>query len=207
MFLQFIGLTFFSLLMASVKDMLFRSARFTDHVEEKEESLELWISQLEEANKSGMMTLNMYYEIKHFIMDSMLNDHNMIVEVYSFFNELPPAIQHEIVDHIFGYLKGSNRRTAQAEYFFYFFNRQSSSGAYYPIEQGFANAILVNMYCRQYHKGSVILDYGENADEIFFIRSGQVDMYFKGGLIKFNTLPTFSWFADWNVIHKLRSVI
>ena len=52
MFLQFIGLTFFSLLMASVKDMLFRSARFTDHVEEKEESLELWISQLEEANKS-----------------------------------------------------------------------------------------------------------------------------------------------------------
>ena len=63
------------------------------------------------------------------------------------------------------------------------------------------------MYCRQYHKGSIILDYGENADEILFIRSGQVDMYFKGGLIKFNTLPTFSWFGDWNVIHKLRSVI
>ena len=110
MFLQFIGLTFFSLLMASVKDMLFRSARFTDQLEEKEENLELWVSQLEEANKNNMMTLSMYYEIKRFIMDSMLNDHNMIVEVYSFFNELPPALQLEIVDHIFGYLKGSSSK-------------------------------------------------------------------------------------------------
>ena len=32
-------------------------------------------------------------------------------------------------------------------------------------------------------------------------------MYVKGGVIKFGTLPKGSWFADWNIIHKLRSIV
>ena len=51
-----------------------------------------------------------------------------------------------------------------------------------------------------------ILDYGENADEVFFIRSGEVEMYTKGAQ-KIGVLPKYSWFGDWNVIHKLRSII
>ena len=110
MVLQFIGLTFFSLLMASVKDMLFRNTQFTNHIEKKEENLELWVSQLEEANKKKTMTMYMYYEIKRYLENSMMNDHNMIIEEYDFFNQLPPELQLDVVEHVFGYLKG-NRHT------------------------------------------------------------------------------------------------
>ena len=107
MLLQFIGLIFFSLLMAAIKDTLFRNTRFDNLIEEKEENLELWVSQLEEANKKKTMTMHMYYEIKRYLKDAMLYDHNMIIEEYEFFDQLPPSLQLEVVDHVFGYLKGN----------------------------------------------------------------------------------------------------
>lgn len=63
------------------------------------------------------------------------------------------------------------------------------------------------MYARHYKPGSVILDYGEQPSELFFIKYGQVEMYAKGGVLEFGKLPTFSWFGDWCLLHKLRSLV
>ena len=90
MLVQFMGLIFFSLLMSQVKDMLFRNSRFGNLIDEKTENVDLWVSQLEEANKKKIMPMEMYYDIKKCQTNAMLNDHNMIVEEYAFFNQLPP---------------------------------------------------------------------------------------------------------------------
>ena len=63
------------------------------------------------------------------------------------------------------------------------------------------------MYARHYKAGSTILDYGEQPSELFFIKHGQVEMYAKGGVLEFGKLPSYSWFGDWCILHKLRSLV
>ena len=96
MFLQVIGLTFFSLLMTSVNNMVFRKTRFDNMIEEKTEALELWMSKLEDANKKKILQNSMYEDIKKFVIDAMKNDHNMIIEEYEFYDQLPPKMQVEL---------------------------------------------------------------------------------------------------------------
>ena len=122
MFLQVIGLTFFSLLMTSVNNMVFRKTRFNNMIEEKQESLELWVSKLEDANKKKILQNSMYEDIKKFVIDAMLNDHNMIVEEYEFYDQLPPKMQVELAYLLFGHLISNNM---ERECFFNFFHRIS----------------------------------------------------------------------------------
>ena len=122
MFLQFIGLTFFALLMTSVNNIIFRKTRFDNLIEAKQENLELWMSKLEDANKKKILENSMYKDIKRYMANAMLHDHNMIIDEYKFFDQLPPDIQVELVDHIFGRFIGNEQ---EGGYFFNFFHKFS----------------------------------------------------------------------------------
>ena len=91
-------------------------------IEEKQESLELWVSTLEDANKKKILQNSMYEDIKKFVIDAMLNDHNMIVDEYEFYDQLPPKMQVGLAYMLFGHLISNN---TDRECFFNFFHRIS----------------------------------------------------------------------------------
>ena len=50
-FLEFLGLTFFSFLMGSINGIFSTSDNFDDLIEEKLDSLDMWIKKIEKSNK------------------------------------------------------------------------------------------------------------------------------------------------------------
>ena len=50
-FLEFLGLTFFSFLMGSINGIFNTSDNFDDLIEEKLDSLDMWIKKIEKSNK------------------------------------------------------------------------------------------------------------------------------------------------------------
>ena len=44
-------------------------------------------------------------------------------------------------------------------------------------ERGFTNDLIINMLCRIYIPGKIVISYKANVKEMFFIRQGLVDVY------------------------------
>ena len=83
--LQFIGLSFFSFLMASINQMLQKGSRIDDIIDEKIDGLELWMSKIEGANKEHVLPNHMYMEVKKYVHDAYVNDFNQLIEDFNFY--------------------------------------------------------------------------------------------------------------------------
>ena len=44
-------------------------------------------------------------------------------------------------------------------------------------ERGFTNELIINMYCRLYTPGKVVISYKSNVKEMYFIRQGVVEVF------------------------------
>lgn len=65
--LEFMGLTFFSFLMGSINGIFNTSDNFDDLIEEKLDSLDMWIKKIEKSNKPFHIQPTLYNDIRKYV--------------------------------------------------------------------------------------------------------------------------------------------
>jgi hypothetical protein len=80
MILEFIGLTFFSFLTGTITIIAGKKETFNELVNERLDSLDVWIKQIERSNKPKFLPAWMYSSIRKFVEDAFRFDYNMIIE-------------------------------------------------------------------------------------------------------------------------------
>lgn len=96
-FLEFVGLIFFSFLMGSISSIFNQSDSFEDLVEMRMDYLDVWIKKIESSNKPYNIQPYLYRDIKKYIHQAFLYDFNLMELEFPFFNELPFKMQTELV--------------------------------------------------------------------------------------------------------------
>ena len=152
--LEFLGLTFFSFLMGSINGIFNTSDNFDDLIEEKLDSLDMWIKKIEKSNKPYHIQPTLYNDIRKYVEQAFLYDFNLVIEEFSFYQQVTPKMQTELIQ---------NTRVFKE------FER-SFNHFFEECERGFTNELIIQMYCRIYTPGRVVIAYKSNVKEMFFIR-------------------------------------
>ena len=80
--LEFMGLTFFSFLMGSINSIFNTSDNFDDLIEEKLDSLDMWIKKIEKSNKPFHIQPTLYNDIRKYVEQAFLYDFNLVIEEF-----------------------------------------------------------------------------------------------------------------------------
>lgn len=80
--LEFIGLTFFSFLMGSINGIFNTKDNFDDLIEEKLDSLDMWIKKIEKSNKPFHIQPTLYNDIRKYVEQAFLYDFNLVIEEF-----------------------------------------------------------------------------------------------------------------------------
>jgi hypothetical protein len=83
--LEFMGLTFFSFLMGSINSIFNTSDNFDDLIEEKLDSLDMWIKKIEKSNKPFHIQPTLYNDIRKYVEQAFLYDFNLVIEEFQFY--------------------------------------------------------------------------------------------------------------------------
>ena len=83
--LEFLGLTFFSFLMGSINGIFNTSDNFDDLIEEKLDSLDMWIKKIEKSNKPFHIQPTLYNDIRKYVEQAFLYDFNLVIEEFQFY--------------------------------------------------------------------------------------------------------------------------
>lgn len=90
--LEFIGLTFFSFLMGSINGIFNTKDNFDDLIEEKLDSLDMWIKKIEKSNKPFHIQPTLYNDIRKYVEQAFLYDFNLVIEEFPFFQQITPKM-------------------------------------------------------------------------------------------------------------------
>lgn len=140
----------------------------------------------------------MYDSIKVYTEQSYKFDYN-IINQEEFFSQLKPRIRHRLVQILF------NPFVFNFSYMFKDDGFESGSE--------FKNDFLTNIYSRLYLPRNDIIHIGDNFRELMMIQQGCVNLFvrYKDEAIdhdyQFFTLPTFSYFGDYQLLYNLKSQI
>ena len=105
MFVEFVGLTFFSYLTGTISVMFSGNQSFDSLINSKMDQLDLWLLRLEYCNREEKIPNKLYLEIREYISDALVYDYNLIIEEYTFYDELPACLQNLISDSLFDKFK------------------------------------------------------------------------------------------------------
>jgi hypothetical protein len=83
--LEFIGLTFFSFLMGSITSIFNTSDNFDDLIEEKLDTLDMWIKKIEKSNKPFHIQPTLYNDIRKYVEQAFMYDFNLVIEEFPFY--------------------------------------------------------------------------------------------------------------------------
>ena len=157
-------------------------------VNEKLEPLQIWIQKIQLSNKPYYLNPKLYKKIVQNVEDAFFFDHNMIIEEFNFYQELPPQMQGEVIKLVFAdFLK-------QFDHFL---------GSF---EEGFRNAFVVNLYTRNYKEYDFFAHAGHEVTQIIMVTEGAAHMVSKEEFY-FMVLPTYGVFGDFNVAFEAKSMI
>ena len=77
-------------------------------------------------------------------------------------------------------------------------------------ERGFTNELIINLLCRIYTPGRIVVSYKSSVNYLYFIRQGLVEVYnnendelHKDKPILY--LPKYSYFGDYQILYNLKS--
>ena len=193
-FLEFFGLSFFSYLMGSISDIFNVPDQFGDIMDEKYELLDTWLSKVEKSNKPYHLKPSLFNSTRRTIELAFLYDFNLLIEEFDFYMEITPKMQTELIQNI----------SLFAEF------EKSFSHFFEDCERGFINECIINLKIRITAPGKTVLAEKSHATEIFFIKSGMVEVLNNendemevGKPVLY--LPQYSYFGDFNIIHGLKS--
>ena len=85
MLLEFMGVTFFSVMTARMQTFAQREGGYQDLLWNRLQGLNIWIQKLEKANTILHVSPVLYLEISKFIEDAMKLDYNLIIEEFEFY--------------------------------------------------------------------------------------------------------------------------
>lgn len=188
------GLTFFSFLMGSITSIFSTSDNFDDLIEQKLDSLDMWIKKIEKSNKPFHIQPTLYNDIRKYVEQAFLYDFNLVIEEFNFYQQITPKMQTDLIQ---------NTRVFQEfeRAFNHFFDE---------CERGFTNEVIINMFCRIFQQDRVVISYKSNVKEMYFIRQGIVQVFNndddardEGKTILY--LPKYSYFGDYQILCKLKS--
>tara|TARA_B110000285_G_scaffold227772_1_gene289613 strand:+ start:352 stop:894 length:543 start_codon:yes stop_codon:yes gene_type:complete len=95
--LEFMGLTFFSFLMGSINGIFNTSDNFDDLIEEKLDSLDMWIKKIEKSNKPFHIQPTLYNDIRKYVEQAFLYDFNLVIEEFQFYQQITPKMQTDLI--------------------------------------------------------------------------------------------------------------
>jgi len=95
--LEFMGLTFFSFLMGSINGIFNTSDNFDDLIEEKLDSLDMWIKKIEKSNKPFHIQPTLYNDIRRYVEQAFLYDFNLVIEEFPFYQQITPKMQTDLI--------------------------------------------------------------------------------------------------------------
>lgn len=84
MFVEFIGIAFFSFIMGSINNILLVDGDDSDIIESKLEKVDVWLVKLDNSRMSKSLPKILYDKIKLYIKESLTHDHKKIIEGYEF---------------------------------------------------------------------------------------------------------------------------
>ena len=192
--LEFLGLTFFSFLMGSITSIISTSDNFDDLIEDKLDTLDMWIKKIEKSNKPFHIQPTLYNDIRRYVEQAFLYDFNLVIEEFDFYKQITPKMQTELIQ---------NTRVFQE------FER-SFNHFFDECERGFTNDLIINMFCRIFTHSRIVISFKSNVKEMFFIRQGIVQVFNNENdeIDKHKTilyLPKYSYFGDYQILCKLKS--
>jgi hypothetical protein len=80
--LEFVGLTFFSFLMGTINGIFNTKDNFDDLIEEKLDSLDMWIKKIEKSNKPYHIQPTLYNDIRKYVEQAFMYDFNLVIEEF-----------------------------------------------------------------------------------------------------------------------------
>jgi len=206
--LEFLGLTFFSFLMGSINGIFNTKDNFDDLIEEKLDSLDMWIKKIEKSNKPYHIQPTLYNDIRKYVEQAFQFDFNLVIEEFQFYQQITPKMQTELIQ--------STRTFREFE--------KSFNHFFEECERGFTNDLIISMLCRIYIPGKTVISYKSNVKEMYFIRQGLVEVFNNEGddkeikEMKRNQslpsyikqkpilyLPKYSYFGDFQILFDLKS--
>lgn len=155
------GLTFFSFFMSSVDGIFNVTDDFAELIEEKLDSLDMWIKKIENSNKPYYINPILYNQIRSFVVNAFLYDFNLVIEEFEFYQQITPKMQTELIQNIRVFKEFEKS-------FAHFFSE---------CERGFTNELIMSLYCRIYGRGKVVINYRTNVKEMYFIRQGLIEVF------------------------------
>jgi len=180
--------------MGSINSIFNTSDNFEDLIDEKLDSLDMWIKKIEKSNKPFHIQPYLYNDIKNYINQAFLYDYNLVIEEFPFYQQMTPQMQTQLIS-----------QTAQFKRFERNFNH-----FFEECERGFINELIISLYCRIYQPGKTVISYKSSVKEMYFIKTGQVEVFNNENdeLRKEEPilyLPTFSYFGDYQILYNLKS--
>ena len=86
MILEFLGLTFFSVLMVQINTLVNKKDSFDDLVDQRLQDLDFWINKIERSNKPFHIPPHLYESLRNYVRDAFLHDFNLIIEEFPFYH-------------------------------------------------------------------------------------------------------------------------
>ena len=180
--------------MGSINGIFNTTDSFEDLIEEKLDSLDMWIKKIEKSNKPYHIQPTLYNDIRKYVEQAFMYDFNLVIEEFEFYQQITPTMQTEIIQ---------NTRLFQEfeKSFNHFFDE---------CERGFTNELIISLFCRIISPGKIVINYKSNVKEMYFIKQGIVeiqnnenDEIIHDKAILY--LPKYSYFSDYQILKNLKS--
>lgn len=156
---EFCGLTFFSFYMGVLGPLFRADESFKGLIVNKFTDLDMWILKIEKSVQDNYLHCSLYETILSTIELAMMNDFNMIIEEFNFFNQLTPRMKNEVIHTLF-----TDFMDDFEKFFCY-------------CGEGFRNEFIINMLARKYEPKLILLTPRSQVNYIHFITRGHVSFF------------------------------
>jgi hypothetical protein len=101
MFVEFIGIAFFSFVMGSINNNFLTDSSSKEYVAAKIEQVDIWLVKLDNSRTSKSLPKILYEKIKVYIRESLHYDHKKLVYGFDFLYQLKPKLRKELIHELF----------------------------------------------------------------------------------------------------------
>lgn len=83
--------------MGSITNIFSITDNFDDLIENKLDSLDMWIKKIEKSNMPYHIQPTLYNDIRNYVEYAFRHDFNLVVEEFDFYHQITPKMQTELI--------------------------------------------------------------------------------------------------------------